>query len=117
MTILDEILKNVEKSELDEQVKIVSDKIMEEELPKFSHPEDKPEGPNMFLAIEFDDRRNHSSFLCLERESKEIYILSIWTKRNIDDNIKRKQVWNINEIQPGKIFKFYAEKLKFLRGE
>jgi len=117
MTILDELLKNIEKSSIDEQVKIICDQIMEEETPKISHYNDKPEGSNIFLTVEFIDKQNYASFLCLERESKETYILSVWSKKNSNDTIKRKNVWIVDVFEPKKIIKFYAEKLKFLRGE
>jgi len=117
MTILDELIKEIEKSDVDEQVKIICDQIMQEEIPKFQHPDDRPEGPNIFLSIEFDDKQKYASFLCLERESKETYILSVWIKRKSDDQIKRKDVWIVTVSEPKKIIKLYAEKLNFLRGE
>lgn len=117
MTILDELIKEIEKSNIDEQVKIICDQIMQEEIPKFQHPDDRPEGPNIFLSIEFDDKQKYASFLCLERESKETYILSLWIKKNVGDQIKRKQVWVVDVFEPKKIIKFYAEHLKFFRGE
>jgi hypothetical protein len=121
MSILDEILTKVEKSELDEQLKVVCDQIMTEETEKFTDPNDQPQGPNIFLAIQFSDK-NNISFLCLERELKEKYIVSLWSKKRsnkINETIamKRKKVWEVTEVKVEKILKFYAETLKYVRGE
>ena len=74
MSILNDLLVLLEKSELDEQVKRICDQIMAEESPKFIEIKDQPEGPNVFLAIECNDK-NNVRFLCLEREYKEKYII------------------------------------------
>jgi len=119
MPILKELLELVSKSELDEQVKQICDQIMVEEKSKFAHPDDEPKGPNIFLSIEFPDKK-YISYLCLERESKEKYIISVWSKlytnKNID-SMKRKRVWEVVEVKAEKILKFYAETLKYVRGE
>ena len=116
MTVLNELLEQVSKSELDEQVKRICDQIMIEERPKFTAPTEEPTGPNIFLAIQFDNQKS-ISFLCLERESKEAYIVSIWSKKRINEQIKRKKVWLDTYDKAEKILKFYAETLKFVKGE
>lgn len=116
MTLLSELLEQVSKSDLDEQVKKICDQIMLEESRNFINLEDTPIGPNIFLAIEYFDK-NKISFLCLERESKETYITTIWSKNKKTDVLKRKKVWEVNESKAEKIIKFYATKLKFVRGE
>jgi hypothetical protein len=121
MTILNELLSSLEKSELDEQLKQICDQIMKEENPKLSSKGllYQPKGPNIFLSIECNDRTNNN-FLCLERESKEKYIISLWSKKNILSNpetLKRKKVWEVPHTKSEKILKFYAETLKYVKGE
>lgn len=118
MSVLNDILVGLEKSDIDEQVKVICDMIMLEETPKFMNPYEQPTGPNVFLAIEFDDKKNFANYLCLEREAKEKYIVTLWSKKKQNDPVmKRKQVWEVIETKPEKIIKFYAESLKFIRGE
>ena len=117
MTILEEIISKFPNSELDEKVKIICDQIMTEETPKFTNPEDRPEGSNIVLAVQVNDKKN-ISFLCLERETKKSYIVSLWSKKNTTaDTMKRKKVWEVVEVKAEKIIKFYAETLKYVRGE
>jgi hypothetical protein len=113
-TILTELLEQTSKSALDEQLKIVCDQIMIEEKPKFINTFDIPTGPNIFLAIQYQDGSN-ISFLCLEREEKEKYIVSVWSKKRTEP-IKRKKVWDVHEHKSEKILKYYAEKLKYVKG-
>ena len=117
MSILNELLQLTSKSELDEQIKQICDEIMVEEKPKFENPKDEPVGSNIFLAVQFLDK-NNISFLCLERESKEKYIVSLWSKHKHGINMNRKKVWEVLESgKAEKIIKFYAETLKFVKGE
>ena len=118
MPILSELLQMVSKSQLDEQVKQISDQIMAEERPKFKNPTNEPVGSNIFLAIEYEDKGN-ISFLCLERESKENYIVTSWSKfrDSAISAMKRKRVWETNFDKAEKLLKFYAETLKYVRGE
>lgn len=113
---LDTLMKDVSKSNFDEQMKKLCDKIMDEERPKFADPDWEPRGPNMFLAIQVPDELNHS-FLCLEREMKEVYIISLMNKpKNKFTNLKRRRVWEVNEDKPEKILKFFAETLQYVKG-
>lgn len=123
MSILDEVFKSIAKSTLDEQVKIICDQIMTEERPKFLNPQYEPVGPNIFLAVEFSDAKT-INYLCLERESKEKYIVVVWSKssslKNVHDSIKRKKVYELNDPKISsaeKIIEFYAKTLKYVRGE
>jgi len=122
MSILEELLKSVEKSELDEQVKKICDQIMAEERPKFENPKNEPKGSNIFLAIEIKDKTDSNIiFICLEREEKEKYIVSKWSrKKSINlSSLKRVGVWEVDSTdrKAEKILKFYAIKLKYLKGE
>jgi len=119
MSILSELLVSLEKSELDDQLKQICDEIMKEEMIEMKNVQLQPVGPNIFLSIDCSDKRN-INFLCLERESKEKYIVSLWSKKltlaNID-SLKRKKVWEVTEVKAEKILKFYAEQLKFVKGQ
>jgi len=112
--LLGEMLKNVEKSDLDEKLKIICDEIMKEESVNFtSLPESRPKGANIFLAVEvMKNKSKDTEFLCLEREFKEKYIISLLTVP-----IRRKRVWPVTEETAEKILKKYAETLKYVRGE
>lgn len=117
-TILEELLNQVSKSEFDEQLKIICDKIMDEEAKNFKNPSEKPEGSNIFLAIQFYNKINDINFLCLEREMKEKYIISIWSKHNSSSNsIVRKRTIEVTEVKIEKILNKFAEILKTLKGE
>lgn len=125
MSILDDLLKDVESSELDEKIKKTCDKIMIEEAPKFKYSHLQPKGPNILLSIEYEITNKKVNFLCLEREMKEKYIISIWSA-NLDPRKelqgetiypKRIKVFDIsNETKFDKILKSYAEVMKYLKG-
>lgn len=123
MAILGELLSKVEKSEKDDQIKQICDQIMAEERPKFifKNFEREPVGSNIFLAIEVYNDKLYINYVCLEREQKELYIVSLWSQRKgtSENKMKRRKVWEVPaELdKPEKILKFYAEKLKFVRGE
>ena len=114
--IIDDLLTQVPKAEMDEKVKRICDEIMKEESPKFKSDESaRPKGSNIFLAIELDksDSTDIFEYLCLEREFKEKFIVSLVTC----PPIRRKRVWEINENNEKKILQFYATTLKYVRGE
>lgn len=128
MTILDELLKEIDSSGIDEQVKILCDKIFEEEKEKINHISIIPKGPNVFLALEIPGSRvSEIAFATLERESTNKFIIVVWTtKKSIllnrsstDDPItlRKKKAIGINEHEPKKILKKYAEFIKYMRGE
>lgn len=118
-TILEELLEKTVKSMLDEQMKQICDQIMAEEKPKFTKPTFEPIGPNIFLAIQCSKETDILvSYLVLEREMKEKYIVVLMGQNTKKDNILRRQkVWEVKEDKAEKILKFYAEKLKFVKGE
>jgi len=126
--ILNELLSEISSSELDEQVKILCDKITEEEKDNMTCPESLLEGPNIFLCLDVPGRTKiERAWLALERESKEKYIMRLWTQgkaKTLDREGKAKESpikisaqWPINEDKPQKILKQYAERLHYLKGE
>jgi hypothetical protein len=121
MSLLTELLDSIPKSEFDEKVKIICDKIMLEE--RSADKQYMPIGANIFLAVQFGKPSSSMvNFLCLEREMKETYIVSLWEKTRSRTNqaTKRIQTWPVPVTESGsaeKILKFYALKLKYLKGE
>jgi hypothetical protein len=112
----DKQVSQTKKIELEEQVKKICDAIMKEESPKFKSDEkNRPKGSNIFLAIELwgKEGTDKFEFLCLEREFKENFIVSLVSY----PPLRRKQVWEINENNEKKILQYYAETLKSVKGE
>jgi len=129
--LLEEILSEVKESEVDEQVRIICDKIMEEEKEGFKYPDEIMKGPNIFLCLEIPGRNKREiGFLTLEREAVETYLIGSWVrfkpkkedKKPKEDSdkkppLKRVKAWAVKYDTPKKIIKEYAEKLKYVRGE
>ena len=110
MKILESLLKEVPKNDIDTELKQICDKIMDEESPKFKLS--PVTGPNIFLAIEVDNKK--IDFICLERESKGVFFISYWYRG------KRRDVHSIeykSRESSKKILMYFAEKLSYLRGE
>jgi len=121
MSILKELLEELIDSELDDQVKILCDKIIEEEREN----ENEPIGPNIFLTIPIPSivktKQKFSgikTFLCLERDFKEKYYTSVWTYNITSEKQKRIKTWNIpNHNKAIKILETFTEQLKIMRGK
>jgi len=127
MTILTELLEKSKDNPLDAQMKEICDKIQEEEELNFKNfKNEKPIGPNIFLAILVSGlTKNEINFLCLEREFPGVYIVSLWSKiiyPNSDGGYKstankRIKVWECKENTTQKILEFYSKTFKFIKGE
>jgi len=123
MTILGDIIKEFAENDLTLQVKKICEEIHNEEIQKCKHTERLPTGPNTFLSIEIPGiKSNQVSYLALERESEEQYLIVLWsiyTKFYVDEtkNLKKIKVWEINENKAEKILINFAKTVKLLRGE
>ena len=125
MTIIEELLKEFKTSSEDEQIKILCDRIFEEEKDKITHHNLLPQGPNVFLSLEVPGRkRSELAFVSLEREAVNKYVIVLRTvmgylpKQEADPPpLKRQKVVEVNEIKPRKVLQKYAEFLKYMRGE
>ena len=128
MSILEELLKEIQTSSIDEQVKILCDRIFEEEKDKIKHKIIIPRGPNVFLALEVSGRRSSEiAFVSLERESSSKFIIVVWTTtKQIYSNsiiekepiyLKKQRAVEINEFKPEKILLEYAKFIKYMKGE
>lgn len=121
MGVIETILEEIESSSIDQQIKELCDKIMEEENKDLPLPEYVPDGPNIFLTVEVPGKNKRElAFLCLERETPEKYIIVLWSvlkKDPTSDKLRKRKVWEIKEVKPNKILKEYAKIIKFMRGE
>jgi len=123
MTILGNIIKELNENDLTLQVKKICEQIELEETKKCKHPKRRPTGPNTFLSIEVPGiKKNEVSYVSLEREGEEEYLTVLWSLYNkfyADEskNLKKIKVWQINENKAEKILINFAKTVKFLRGE
>jgi hypothetical protein len=121
MTILQTLLEQINKSEIVEQIKIVCDRMMEEEPIPQESKDYAPRGGNIFLVVNVPPvgRVNEVSFLTLEREFKDQFIACLYSVYMYDKDTKLKKIksWEIKEAKPEKILSKFAEILKHLRGE
>jgi len=123
MSMLDEILSKIPNLTTDEKIKQICDQIIKEEEPKFENASDKPEGPNIFLALEVPGiTKKDICFITLEREFPGKFITVLWSKvkekpEQEKKPLKKTRVWEINETDVKKILKEYAKIVKFMKGE
>lgn len=131
MTILNELLEEIQSSERDEQVKILCDSIFEEEKKTIKHPPLLPMGPNIFLSLEVPGRRKAEiCYVSLERDmDKFIATVRVVKKSDYDEwiinrerrdplpTLSKIRAVPINEDKPKKILREYAKVIKFMRGE
>lgn len=127
MGILNDLLKEIKEPDLTNQVRMICDKILEEEKVSFLYPELCPTGPRIFLSIEVPGRNDKEiGFLSLEREDEEVYVIIYSTlekyrinKEKVEETIapRRRKVWVSDNNKAEKILTQFAKKLKMLRGE
>jgi len=116
MTILSDLLNEMKSNDEDEILRKICDKISEQEL-KGLHSTFLPVGPNVFLALECPGDFQRYNFLCIEREEKNTFIISHWTRLKKESAVtKRSKVWECKGMLNREIVEMYLEKLKFLRG-
>jgi len=134
-SILDKLVEEMGKSELDEQVRKLCDMIEKEENPTKEVDEDLhlgPVGPNVFLSLEISKVKEQSrsywfisTFVTLEREASEEYIIRHWTRKTklIDNKYERQPLklvksWPVKKHdKPQRILKEFVEILQYLKGE
>jgi hypothetical protein len=120
MKPIEELLDSTQKLPFDEQVKFICDKIQEDEDLKIIDKDFKPKGPNIFLSVQVPGiTANDICFICLERERKENFIISIWTKqKDRNSTLKRSQVQDVSNISTVKKLLFlFIEKVFLMRHE
>lgn len=122
--IITQLLEKIGSKELDIQIAELCDQIFEEEEKLIIHKTYIPVGPNIFLALETPGiTQKEIAFLCLEREFKEKYVISLWTgflpklELNKGEKLKKIRIWNIDDsTTPEKVLKEYAKVMKFMKG-
>ena len=116
--LLIELLSKVEKLESDDQLRVICDSITKEEILTPDEYEG-PQGANIFLSLPLNIAKvKTEDYICLERESKGVFIISHWSRLIISAAPpKRIKVWECKQTDPAKILKEFAEKLIYLKGE
>lgn len=115
--------------DLVEQVRILTDQIFEEESKNMPHINKRPQGANIFIALEVPGHTHKEiGFLALERETEDLWIASHWTipitmlaQAEIDEEFevspRKKKMHEIKDHRPEKILTQYAKLFKFYHGE
>lgn len=123
MTILSDVLKEIPANDELDRMRMMCDKIQEEESSKIENATMLPKGPNILLALEVPGRTEKEiSFLTLERETPDKYIMVLFSIQRIQirkegATLKRMKVYEIDDHRTEKILTEYAKVYKFLRGE
>ena len=125
MGILKELLEELKTDSNVEKIRELCGEIFEQEKSNIENALLLPKGPNIFLSLEVPGRnQSEIAFLCLERESEDIYLLVLFVIRRSELNkssetviMKKQRVWEINDHRPEKILTEYAKQYKYLRGE
>jgi len=115
MSILDQIIEEIGDSDTDTKIKMICDKIFEEEKDKIEHIDDLPIGPNIFIAIEVPPKHKYPTFVCLEREGVETYIISNWERRSMG-TVRVGRVIDIKYSDTNRIMREFAKHVKCMRG-
>jgi hypothetical protein len=119
--ILDELLEEIKRDSLDEQIRKLCDQITLEEIgdKEFQKKYDGPKGPNIFLSLKCTEIDNNDIFVCLEREHSQTYIVSEWRRlKKKGCPLKRVAIKEVGNIKkPKSVLKVYATKYKFVKGE
>lgn len=121
--ILEDALKDLVADPIDEQIRKICDQIQKEEVNEFTtaHQLVRPKGPNIFLSLPVDAEPEETSFLCLEREEVQKYIISVRSTKNkdlrTDKPAVKRRVWEVEQNEPKKIIEEFVKKLIFMRGK
>ena len=125
MGILQQLLEEIKTDIKSQQIREICANIFEQEKDHMENVLYLPTGPNIFLSLEVPGRNTSEiAFLCLERESEELYLLVLFTikksqlaRSNDNLSMKKQRVWEVNENKPERILYEYAKQYKYLRGE
>ena len=119
--ILDDILELVKSDPIDEQIKKICDKIIEEEIGDIECQEKYtgPKGPNMVLSLKAIEFQGNEIFVCLEREAYGKYIVSEWRRSSKKGSPLKRVKSNIvpSSKKAKTILKVFGTTYKFVKGE
>ena len=126
MSILKQIIDSLEGDKNIDQVREICDKISDEEIPKMDEYIG-PKGANIFLSLPAVDMDHECTFLTLERETFDDFIIGVWKRIKqikVKDptsitlgSLSRIKAVLIKSDRPEKIIEEYAKMLKYLKGE
>jgi hypothetical protein len=113
---LDQLFEDVKDSDFDTKMKKICDRIMDEEIKDIIDNEEIKKMLKRSTVFIVLPCKEPDTFLCLEREVAEEYIISLWNKDISGKKLRRFQSWTTKEISGShqKIIKMYGEKLKEL---
>ena len=114
MTLLQELLESAKESKFDEQVKIVCDKIIEEE--GIVKGEEVPYGSNIFLALPIMEKLETPHFMVLEREFPEKFIVKLMKWQWRDKKHVTMKAMEVNEGKPENVMKKFAQLYNHFNG-
>lgn len=128
MSILSDLISNMKTDDIVEQMRILTERIFEEESPSMEYIDYRPQGANMFLALQVPGEITYDvGYLCLERDNEDLWLVSFWTtplrqiKQAIEEEkrvfLRKKKIQEIKDHRPEKILTKYAQIFKFYHGE
>jgi hypothetical protein len=108
-------------------MRILTEQIFEEESKKMNYISYRPQGANIFLALQVPGSTKHDvGFLALEREDEDNWVASFWSiplkslRMNIEKeghSPRKKKIHEIKDHRPEKILTKYAKLYRFYSGE
>lgn len=124
MTILEELMSEIKNNNSLEQIRIICDKIYEEEKDKQKYLQTSPKGSRIFLSLEVPGNTiKEIGFITLEIEDEDHYIIGYYTiqisiiEDSENNNPRLKKIWHIETNKPNKVLQCFAQKMKMLKGE
>lgn len=127
MSILRDLIDNMKTSDLVEQMRILTERVFEEESPNMEYIDYRPQGANIFLSLQVPGSlKQEVGFISLERENEDLWLVSYWTiplrqvKQAIEEDqriyLRKKRIEEIKDHRPEKILTKYAKIFKFYHG-
>jgi len=136
MSILEDLINEMKTDDTVDKIRILCDRILQEENAKMPWIDFRPMGANIFIALQVPGpTKQHVGFLSLERETEDLYLGVFWSifEKDLNDAVEQGQledsdptkiarprkikVHDINDHRPEKILTAYAKLIKFYHGE
>ena len=116
MTILKDILSDFKTNTEVEKVRIISDKIMDEEIDDMDSYVG-PKDPNYFISIPVYEDKKFKYYLTLERELQDTFVAREWKKGNKSSQLIPINVYQIRESKSENILGEFIRILRYVRGD
>ena len=136
MSILKDLISEMKVDDEVDKIRILCDRILEEEHKEMKWIHFRPQGANIFLALQVPGpTKHHVGFLSLERETEDLFLGVFWSmlEKDLQDAVekgafegtdpteiarpKKMKVNQIEDHRPEKILTAYAKLIKFYHGE